>query len=1788
MTSYISEDTSARKRASNLIWDLLLVLALLAAVYFRFRGIDWGEFQYLHPDERFLVWVGTDISPVDSLSAYFDTAASSLNPQNRGHGFYVYGTLPMFIVRYAVEFAFGHSGFNEMTRMGRPLSAVADVGTVLLVYLAARRLYDRRVGVLAAAFTAAAVLQIQQSHFFTMETFLVFFSFLAFYCAVLVVKSGPAADPDALDPPYPSAYPDALSEAASRPYEPEQRWTDRLVAILRDPLFLPSSGFGIALGMATASKLNAAAVAVALPVAMFLSVINQPAGRREAAAIRALIYLFLAAFVSLWVFRIFQPYAFSGPGFFGVRPNSLWVDNIREQRAQSTGEVDFPPAMQWARRPIWFSFQNMALWGLGLPLGLLAWAGFLWAGWRLITGWRERTREWASHALLWSWTAIYFAWQSLQLNPTMRYEMPIYPNLAIFAAWTVFALIDLSKARKPRPRLDWARLGGVVIGALALLLTYAYAYAFSALYERPITRIEASRWIYANIPGPINLRLETGNGAQNQILPVPYEFRILPQLPYSVNFTPDAAGTLTQILLPQVSDESTEPQARELTITLNTIPPASEPLAAATLHADFSPGKPQSLAFELDPFVQLDPLQTYNLTVSLPPSAPTTQFEENAELGIETFAGAGEENLQPVYLSLTDLRSRAPVVISFQAASAGVLSRLALHPQPENENTTLPTPLGASLRSEDLDGEGLHSPLALEPDPATGVYWIKFLEPLPVAAGERYRLDLSIEPRGGMIVLAGTSVANEGDWDDGLPLRLDGYDGYGGIYPRDLNFNMYWDDNPEKLERFVRIMNESDYITISSNRQWGTLPRIPERFPMTSVYYRALLGCPADQDLVECYNVAEPGMFAGKLGFELIKTFTSEPSLGPIRLNDQFAEEAFTVYDHPKVFIFRKTSDYSEERARQILGSVDFNRIIRKPPLKYSSHPEDLMLPEPRLQEQQEGGTWSALFNPDSPLNRSQPLAALAWYLSVALLGLIVYPVLHLALPGLDDRGYPLARTAGMLLLSYLVWLAGSFRIPFTRTTISLAIGLLALIGGVLAYWQRGELIARLRSRPRYFLIVEGLSLLFFLAFLVVRLYNPDLWHPAKGGEKPMDFSYFNAVLKSTSFPPYDPWYAGGYLNYYYYGFMVVGVLVKWLGITPAVAYNLILPTLFSLIAMGAFSLAWNLAQKANPSRVDPDKSLQDRLSPYVPSISAALGMAVLGNLGTVKMISQGLQKLGAPGGMIDEANIFTRLGWALAGFSKLAHGMTLPYGVGDWYWNPSRIIPAMGDVEPITEFPYFTVLYADLHAHLIALPLALLALGFMFAIILGNARWRGWLGGAAWFLLAGLSIGALRPTNTWDLPLYLALGVIAVVYAVWSNTPETLPAGSASWWGSLPFRARRLFASLGAGTLLVALALLLFQPYVYWYALGYTKINLWRGPHTPFSAYLNHWGLFLVVIVPWMVWETRDWLAKTPLSALHRLAPYRGSIIFLILVLFTVTAGLLFGLDISVAWFVLPLAAWAGVLILRPGQPDAKRIVLFLVGSGLMLTLMVEVIVLVGDIGRMNTVFKFYLQVWTVLAVSASAALAWLVPAVDDWIPGWRWAWQIAFVLLVGAASLFTMQATMAKIEDRMVENGPVTLDGMAFMPLATYTDEWGVMDLGQDYEAIRWLQQNVTGSPVIVEANLRNLYRWGSRDTIYTGLPGVVGWEWHEQQQRTAIPGTWITERIFEIDNFYLTGDLQQAADFLRKYNVQYIIVGQQERGHYPGPGLDKFEQANGSLWREVFRNEGTVIYQVIGENL
>jgi uncharacterized membrane protein len=230
-----------------------------------------------------------------------------------------------------------------------------------------------------------------------------------------------------------------------------------------------------------------------------------------------------------------------------------------------------------------------------------------------------------------------------------------------------------------------------------------------------------------------------------------------------------------------------------------------------------------------------------------------------------------------------------------------------------------------------------------------------------------------------------------------------------------------------------------------------------------------------------------------------------------------------------------------------------------------------------------------------------------------------------------------------------------------------------------------------------------------------------------------------------------------------------------------------------------------------------------------------------------------------------------------------------------------------------------------------------------------------------------------------------------------------------------------------------------------------------------------------------------------------------------------------------------------------------------------------------------MNTVFKFYLQVWTMLSIAGGAAIAWVWAQMPEWKPFNRGVWQFGLMALVTVAALYTLLAASAKIQDRMSPSAPRTLDGMLYMEYARYADQGQTIELKYDYDAIRWMQENVKGSPVIVEVNAPE-YRWGSRYTINTGLPGVLGWNWHQRQQRVLLPDRLIWERSNDINSFYMSVDEKQAMDFLKEYDVSYVVVGEYERAYFPPPSLSKFEQmADEGLLKVAYQNEGAVIYEV-----
>jgi uncharacterized membrane protein len=230
-----------------------------------------------------------------------------------------------------------------------------------------------------------------------------------------------------------------------------------------------------------------------------------------------------------------------------------------------------------------------------------------------------------------------------------------------------------------------------------------------------------------------------------------------------------------------------------------------------------------------------------------------------------------------------------------------------------------------------------------------------------------------------------------------------------------------------------------------------------------------------------------------------------------------------------------------------------------------------------------------------------------------------------------------------------------------------------------------------------------------------------------------------------------------------------------------------------------------------------------------------------------------------------------------------------------------------------------------------------------------------------------------------------------------------------------------------------------------------------------------------------------------------------------------------------------------------------------------------------------MNTVFKFYLQAWTLFGIASAYALWRLRFGQVFTAKLFRLVWQGTLVLIVASVLIYPLMGTPVRARDRFSALPPSN-DGMTYMDVARYPDLEGrePLELVWDRLGIEWMQDNVEGSPVIVEG-LSELYRWGNRVSIYTGLPAVIGWDHHQRQQRTEY--AWAVDlRRREVGSFYRSSSTQAAERFLDRYGVRYIYVGQMERQRYPKEGLDKFNAMVGTTLDIVYANEHVRIYEVL----
>ena len=774
---------------------------------------------------------------------------------------------------------------------------------------------------------------------------------------------------------------------------------------------------------------------------------------------------------------------------------------------------------------------------------------------------------------------------------------------------------------------------------------------------------------------------------------------------------------------------------------------------------------------------------------------------------------------------------------------------------------------------------------------------------------------------------------------------------------------------------------------------------------------------------------------------------------------------------------------------------------------------------------------------------------AFIWLLCIEAIGLITLPIVFTVFRRLPNRGVTLAKPLGLLLATYVLWLGALTPIiSNSRGVILVVLFGLAAISVFLLRKHARELTQFLYRERHSLLIGELIFLAFYALWLGIVSQAPAINHT----EKPMDFAFLNAILQAAHFPPEDPWLSGHPISYYYMGHMMMAFLAKLSGISSNISYNLAVALIPALVGAGAFGLVYNLIRLSGA---------QIR-SAIAYAMAAPLLLALVGNL-------EGVLEF-----------VYAR-GWGSEGFWQWVSIKDLGGPVNTagwfssdpfWWFHGTRVIDTVVDGRSldytITEFPFFSFLLGDLHAHVLALPFMLLVI----ALILNMFMTKGSLG-LGWLLrhlgetlLITVSLGALAFINLADFPVFAAL-FVAVVFVMSYRQGE----------GRI---LRATGNTLAFGLPVVAAAFLMFLPFHMGFNTQVSGVLPLREVSTRPLFFVLIWGLFLMLSLPFLVGRLRgiDFVRSRAfwgLLAAVTLSPFvawAGLELYPSIVEEGVFGGLvLVGARLGKLLPLLVIIAASVYAILARAKGHGNHPFMFpliLLGLAFYLLMGVELFRLVDFFGdRRNTVFKVYYQAWLLLSIVSayglyywhSRAIGW--PSTKRLGQALRYGWIGVVVVLLAASLYYPLGAVLDRTGN--FSRSP-SLDGLAFLETSA----------PQEYEAIRWLRDKAPRGR-IVEA-LGDDYSEYGRISASTGLPTILGWRFHELQWRGSTRP--YDGREGDIAQIYTSNDPARVAQLLEKHGIRYVYVGNRELTTYGDIQLDRFD----SILRPVFVKNDVVVYE------
>ncbi|MDZ4766698.1 MAG: DUF2298 domain-containing protein [Chloroflexota bacterium] len=838
-------------------------------------------------------------------------------------------------------------------------------------------------------------------------------------------------------------------------------------------------------------------------------------------------------------------------------------------------------------------------------------------------------------------------------------------------------------------------------------------------------------------------------------------------------------------------------------------------------------------------------------------------------------------------------------------------------------------------------------------------------------------------------------------------------------------------------------------------------------------------------------------------------------------------------------------------------------------------------------------------------------MIVLAWWALVTAAGAAVLPLCFRMFGGLPDRGYTLARAVGVLVVAFVYWLLASF--GFLRnTTGNIVLAWALTLGvGVAVYFALGRnpksggvnYTAWWRSNRAAILTAEVLFITILIGWSIFRAHQNGI----VATEKPMEQAFMSAVMRSETFPPNDPWMAGYAISYYYFGYVMIGMLAMMSGISSSVAFNLSIALLFALTGVTVFGVVYNLVRSRVligwSARAGHGFDVRRGQGVAVSvGLVGALFVAVLGNFATP----------------VIELPYETGTASAeyLAFFDAKDRGTPRGVGATDlsqwqfwWWFNSARVLNDRNldgsREEVIDEFPMFSFLLADNHPHVLALPFAALAVGLML-----NALMRRQPFGVPDSVFYAVCLGGLSFLNTWDGPIY-TVGVIGALALrrLLANRDARLHTND---WVAL----------IGTGAALFALSFALYLPFWVGFRSQLAGVlpNLMHP--TAFQQFAVHFAPFLLILIVFVAVEA--WRGGARFN--WRMGIGAGVGLFAVLLAAMILFGVVgyinpgtrasvedvmnrFGgstlfiqgvVDKRISHIFTSLFLTIGIILVvgrlfpradrMPDDPETPEdesqfvnaryapqtgFALLLVGMGLALTLAPEFVYLRDNFStRMNTIFKFYYQAWLLWGVaSAYAVFSILFDGASKRQPGILA--RAAFVGVVAVVITGGLMYPILSTHNRaLIETGRanyprenIDANGQTFVINAPpLTLDGGSTTAGvDDYAAVICLGELVTGDNALVIAGVGNSYDSGTPASGLTGrlvgIPVLYNWPGHQGQWRGETLGQVAGSRQEDIERLYVDPTWNTARDILLRYNPDYIFYGEFERFKYGTDGEIKF---------------------------